>query len=136
MLFTSCSRNKILILNSTIQESKMLLWLLVVVTVIKVSQSTAPPTAGPTVATTMQFFVNGEISQSWTVPAGVSSISVDAAGAAGGCNDGVHQGGKGALVKTTIAVTPGNPCLISVGGLGGAPSGGFFGGGDGKICLP
>jgi len=79
----------------------------------------------------------------WTVPTGVSCISVDcragAGGAAGGPTipAGVTTPGKGARVECALAVTPGQVLWISVGGGGGngtgiagGGAGGFNGGGN------
>ncbi len=71
--------------------------------------------------------------QTFTVPGGVSSVSVTATGAAGG---GPSSGtsltaGRGAVVTGSVAVTPGQVLFVEVGGTGGIPSGGFNGGGDG-----
>src|SRR5262245_51516179 len=67
--------------------------------------------------------------ESWTVPAGVSSATFDVFGAKGGAAGA--QGGKGAEVKATISVTPGETLHVVVGGAGGKSSGpgGFNGGG-------
>jgi hypothetical protein len=74
--------------------------------------------------------------QSFTVPAGVTQITVDASGA-GGAGIREVSGGKGGLVKATIAVKPGEDLAVFVGGTGGVPkkgaggAGGFNGGGAG-----
>lgn len=78
--------------------------------------------------------------QTYTVPAGVTSINVWlwGAGGAGGDRTGAGNagaGGSGAFVKGTLAVTPGQVLQIIVGGRGtysttnGTHSGGFGGGG-------
>ena len=69
--------------------------------------------------------------QSWTVPAGVTSIEVEAIGAAGGNGYEGGAGGRGAIVKGRIAVEPGTTFYVEVGGsipagFGGTP---FNGGG-------
>ncbi len=78
--------------------------------------------------------------QPWTVPAGVTSIIVDALGANGGLdNNGItfDTAGRGGRVQATLAVTPGQVLNIFVGGQGndGTPavagSGGYNGGGSG-----
>jgi RHS repeat-associated protein len=71
--------------------------------------------------------------QSWTVPAGVTAVSVDVFGAQGGS---ATYGGPGGRVRGTLAVTPGEVLQINVGGqggAGGAGSGGFNGGGPGWV---
>ncbi|MBI4833967.1 MAG: hypothetical protein HY811_04000 [Planctomycetes bacterium] len=73
--------------------------------------------------------------QSWVVPAGVISITVDAKGARGGFGwQDDTSGGNGARVQTTIAVTPGQTLYIYVGGAGAdwdVGGGGYNGGGSG-----
>jgi hypothetical protein len=70
--------------------------------------------------------------QTYTVPAGVYSLGVDAAGAEGGRSNrpisGV-QGGRGARVQATLAVTPGETLTIYVGGAGSTASSGPGGAG-------
>ena len=55
--------------------------------------------------------------QTWTVPNGVTSITVDAYGAGGGNSSG-NSGGNGARVQTTLTVTPGDVLYIYVGETG------------------
>jgi RHS repeat-associated protein len=64
--------------------------------------------------------------QVWRVPAGVTSIRIDAAGAQGG---GTY-GGFGARVQATVAVTPGQLLTVLVGGQSSSSDGGFNGGGN------
>jgi pimeloyl-ACP methyl ester carboxylesterase len=80
--------------------------------------------------------------QTWIVPAGVTSITVDVQGAQGGASPTVPSilGGLGGRVQTTLSVTPGEALTIYVGGKGGdfislntAGPGGFNGGGAGGI---
>jgi methenyltetrahydromethanopterin cyclohydrolase len=79
----------------------------------------------------------------WTVPAGVTSITVKTWGAgggggAGGLNRPGGTGGGGAFAQTTLSVTPGETLLIRVGGGGdggtvasGGPNRSGSGGGGG-----
>ena len=71
--------------------------------------------------------------QSWTVPAGLTSITVDAAGAQGGNGVNAAFGGNGGRVQAIVPVTGGQLCYIYVGGAGAncatCASGGFNGGG-------
>ena len=75
--------------------------------------------------------------QTFTVPAGVTSLTFEALGAGGGtgatggnaATGGV--GGKGSRATGTLAVTPGQVLTIFVGGQGGTPTAGFNGGGTG-----
>ena len=62
--------------------------------------------------------------QTFTVPAGVTSITVRMWGAGGGgsCATTCGSGGSGAFVKGDLAVTPGQSYVIVVGGGGGASS--------------
>ena len=66
--------------------------------------------------------------QTFTVPSGVNSITVDVKGAAGGYNSSSEP--KGGRVQATLPVTAGATLYIYVGGKGGASSGGFNGGGS------
>ncbi len=65
--------------------------------------------------------------QTWTVPCGVSSITVAAYGAQGGSNNGT--GGLGGYATGVISVSPGQVYTIYVGGAGGAGTAGYNGGG-------
>ena len=105
--------------------------------------------------TTYQTSVNSTTSlsytgavQNYTVPSGISSITVSGYGAAGGSskktNGTVMAGGKGGFLKATVNVTAGETLKVYVGGVGtngtGMPGasnvdsrapGGFNGGGKG-----
>jgi hypothetical protein len=82
--------------------------------------------------------------QTWTVPAGVSSVQVTVIGGAGGAGyyDASYSNhpGRGGKVTATLAVTPGQVLNLYVGGKGGnftstsafAP-GGYNGGGSGDV---
>ncbi len=82
------------------------------------------------------FLFTGSI-QAFTVPCGVTSITIDAYGAQGGngaLGGNSTSGGVGALggyASGTLAVTPGQVLNIFVGGAGTTPAGGFNGGGNG-----
>jgi hypothetical protein len=68
--------------------------------------------------------------QPWTVPSGVTSIAVEAIGAGGGDGPlGGGQGGLGAVVKGTLAVTPGETLYVEVGTTGAGATPSFNGGG-------
>lgn len=81
--------------------------------------------------------------QTWTVPAGVTSITIDALGAAGGLNSAetrfADRPGYGARVQATLTVTPGQVLNIYAGGLGNNGDsvagglGGYNGGGNGAF---
>jgi hypothetical protein len=90
--------------------------------------------AGPT---TVTFKGTGAV-QTFTVPAGVTSITVVATGAPGGAA-GALSNGLGGVAKADVAVTPGQVLNVYVGGVGKSPiiagedaSGGFNGGGTGN----
>jgi gliding motility-associated-like protein len=81
------------------------------------------------VAQTVETFNFTGGSQSWTVPDCVTSITVTVAGAEGGGS----AGGNGAVVTSTITVTPGQVINMNVGGQGGAGTTGYGGGGTGHL---
>ncbi len=54
--------------------------------------------------------------EDWVVPAGITSVVVDAAGGGGG--DGTSAGGRGARNQATITVTPGETLSVYVGQQG------------------
>jgi len=68
--------------------------------------------------------------QYWTVPAGVSIVTIEAVGASGGTQS---NAGKGAKMKGTFAVTPGQQLKILVGQKGSVGTGGSAGGGGGSF---
>lgn len=70
--------------------------------------------------------------QTWTVPTGVTSVTVDMAGAKGG-NAYASVGGNGGRVTTTLTVTSGSTLYIYAGGVSSssAETGGYNGGGNG-----
>jgi hypothetical protein len=92
---------------------------------------------GAWAATTEDFTAVGD--HSYTVPPGVTSITVTAVGAGGGnCPTG---GGEGASITATVPVSPGEALVVAVAGPGGgcsntptvAGSAGFGGGGTGGL---
>src|SRR5262245_47347253 len=52
--------------------------------------------------------------QSFTVPAGVTSVTIDAVGAQGGSGMGTRFGAFGAEVAATVSVTPGSTLCVLV----------------------
>lgn len=122
-----------------------------------VSLSAIPGICAGTTSATQAFsgqanVVSGNVSfsftgsvQTWTVPAGVTNIMVDAYGASGGTNSSLYippyddREGYGARVQTSLAVTPGQVLNIYVGGKGqdgmtaAGGSGGYNGGGNGSF---
>jgi hypothetical protein len=84
------------------------------------------------VANTLSFTTPG--SYTWTVPDGLTSISIVATGGGGGGGglsgpNAAQAGGAGALVTSTLSVTPGQVLSLVVGGGGG-------GGADGPSFAP
>ncbi|WP_460983696.1 hypothetical protein, partial [Spirosoma fluminis] len=66
-------------------------------------------------ATTQTFSYTGSI-VTWTVPAGVTSLNIEARGAEGGDNlISDYRAGKGAILTGTVSVTPGQSLSILVG---------------------
>jgi hypothetical protein len=88
-----------------------------------------------------QTFSYAGAQQTFTVPSGVNSISVDAYGAEGGKGQRGYSlseyPGKGGRVQVTISTTPGEVLYIYIGGVGsdatidGGGSAGWNGGGTG-----
>ena len=94
-----------------------------------------------TIPLTATFSYSGG-TQTWTVPAGVTSITVDASGASGGgayTSSDITTPGNGGRVQATLAVVPGQVLTLNVGGAGsnGDPIfggvGGFNGGGNAAV---
>jgi uncharacterized repeat protein (TIGR01451 family) len=62
-------------------------------------------------------YTGGE--QTYTVPLGVTSVTIDAVGAPGGVgDDDGYPAGDGASVTATVAVSPGETLYVEVGGAG------------------
>ena len=103
--------------------------------------------APPSCSTTGSSWANGPVSltynfsgsiNNWTVPTGVTSVTVDMQGATGGGTPGLDvdgyqsPGGNGGRVEITgsgLSVTPGHTLSILVGGAGSNSGGGGYGGG-------
>lgn len=85
------------------------------------------------VVSSVRFDYVSDAAQSWTVPSGVTSIVVEAAGAQGGdVGGGPGLGGK---VIATFSVTPGDKFDVyaaAQGSRSGGVAGGWPGGGDGR----
>ncbi len=112
-----------------------------------VNAGTAPVTATVTVTptssivglvpTTTTFNYTGSM-QTFTVPAGVTSINITTLGAEGAAGTGLHGGAAGGLggrATGTLAVVPGQVLNIFVGGTGTGQIAGFNGGGDGGTLV-
>ena len=100
---------------------------------LPVVSSIAAPSALEAASGNTQVFTFAGASQTFVVPAGVTQITVDARGGAGGQPSGFGSG-LGGRVRATIPVTAGETLIVNVGGTGasGTPGvGGFNGGGQG-----
>ena len=78
-------------------------------------------------ATALDFGFTGS-DQSFTVPAGVTALTVDLYGAQGGSDS--YNGGLGGHVHATVPVTPGQVLTVRVGGTGNGYAGGWPNGGN------
>jgi len=108
-----------------------------------VSAQVLPPGGHAVKNSTTIVYLPTAAEQTFTVPAGVTSINVIAIGAAGGAGaapvggGASGAGGLGEQVSGTLAVTPGNTLFVEVGGVGVAGTttvggaGGFNGGAAG-----
>jgi hypothetical protein len=94
----------------------------------------APPAAAATVTRT---FTYSGSSQSFTVPSGVTAVTVEAWGGQGGASPYTAAPGKGAYVRSTVSVTAGQVLTVLVGGRGKSVAessyGGWNGGGAGTV---
>lgn len=93
---------------------------------------TAHPTAMPSTGVSPLDLVYTGAVQSFTVPVGVTSITVTLHGAAGGKGYAeVATGGKGGIITSVVPVIPGELLQVFVGGTPFAPrTGGYNGGGS------
>jgi RHS repeat-associated protein len=107
-------------------------------TLLYVGQATATSSATTTTTSTQTFTSSG----TWTAPAGVTWVNVDAWGGGGGGYQAAAGGGPGAYVhQTSVPVTPGNNYTITIGtggsggtnSAGGAGGTGFQPGGSGSV---
>lgn len=106
--------------------------------VVAPSTVNAVPSCTGTSTVTCTFSSTGA-SESFTVPAAVTQVSVDAFGAEGGHSQDGTNGGKGGEATATFAVTPGEVLQVNVGGqpaTGNPASGGFNGGGPSGTGTP
>jgi hypothetical protein len=88
----------------------------------------------PGVARATSFTFTGS-EQAYTVPGGVSAVTITAIGGAGGtppAGSGL-PGGGGASVTGVVAVIPGQVLYVHVAGSGDLPAGGYNGGGAGGV---
>lgn len=91
----------------------------------------APVQTGPltAVAPGSQTFNYTGAQQTFVVPTGVTSLTLDCRGAQGGSAGGSAQGGLGGRATRTLAVTAGETLYVYVGEQPGGTSGGWNGGG-------
>ena len=75
--------------------------------------------------------------QTWTVPAGVTQVTLETWGAQGGPGNvgGNDPGGLGGYAKGDLSVTPGQVLNIYVGGTPTTTAGGWNGGGNGALTF-
>ena len=94
----------------------------------------AAPSCTGTTTVTCTFSFTGD-TQSFTVPSGVTRLTIDVRGAQGGGVAPDVKGGLGGEATQTIPVTPGAVLQVRVGGMGAdafnGAAGGFNGGGNG-----
>ncbi len=104
-------------------------------------EATSTVTQGIPLGTALATFAYTGAVQTYTIPAGVTSVVVTANGAVGGTlviGNNVYPGGKGAQAQTVLTVTPGETLNVYVGGTGGfntgngAGPGGWNGGGNAR----
>ena len=86
---------------------------------------TAPVGIDPCASGSVTFNYTGAV-QTFTVPVGVTSLTIQAEGAQGGSNAGGIVGGLGGMATGTLAVTPGDVLNIYVGGQNGYNGGGSW----------
>ena len=72
-----------------------------------------------------------DAAQQFTVPPGVTSVTIEAVGAQGGTSFEPRPGGEGARLRATFAVTSEETFNVVAGGEGGAASGECLSGGGG-----
>jgi hypothetical protein len=92
------------------------------------AEATLTQTTLACAATTVTFAYNGSM-QTFTVPSGITSITIEAWGAAGGSYS--NPGGAGGYSTGILSVTPGQTLYIFVGQTPANSAGGFNGGGAG-----
>ena len=100
------------------------------------AQAVAGPVLSCSASTCTVTYATVGTGQSFTVPAGVSSLSVTLYGGRGGDNQSGVLGGDGARVHAALAVSPGEIVGVDVGGAGQSElaggAGGVNGGGSGS----
>lgn len=97
--------------------------------IVTFSMPTASDSCGPVGAQTFSYT---GAQQTFTVPLGVTSITVDASGAQGGSLSPTTNINFGGQVQADLAVTPGSIIYVNVGEQPTGLTGGFNGGGNGE----
>ncbi len=85
---------------------------LLIATAVLPAAALVLPTATPAAAAPITTTFGTGADQPFTVPAGVTQLSVMATGAAGQNGTGGGAGGKGATVSGTVNVTPGSTLYV------------------------
>jgi hypothetical protein len=93
-----------------------------------------PTALDPCAPPASQTFTYTGAQQTFVVPAGVTSITVDAYGAQGGSNSPATNINFGGRVQADVPVTPGSTIYIYVGQQATGLTGGFNGGGNGETA--
>jgi hypothetical protein len=113
---------------------------LLVMTMVPIWPVAAQPRTQPAIAGDSHIFEFTGAEQRFPVPAGVTSVTIEAIGASGSTSYPTWGGiGEGGISTATIAVTPGETLFIYVDGQGGESyegepgAGGFNGGGAGGV---
>jgi hypothetical protein len=116
------------------KSARLLVSLGLIVSVFSPIQATAvssnpTPNCSAGTTCTITFAFTGDY-YAWTVPAGVTSLTVDLYGAQGG--SGGSAGGRGGRIQGTLSVTAGSTIYVYVGGQSGYNGGGAAGTGSGS----
>jgi hypothetical protein len=74
-------------------------------------------------------------SQPFTVPTGVTQVTIDVDGAAGGSVSYQQAGGNGGRVNAVVPVKPSETLYVYVGGTADGVNGGYNGGGNGEYLF-
>lgn len=112
--------------NLLVKRSRLLAGLAVLAAAAGLGvRPTSPASAAPVV---VSFAYTGG-SQTFVVPAGVTSVDFEMCGARGGLT-GPSQGGRGMRLTGSFPVTPGETLVVEVGGSPTGSAGGYNGGGN------
>ncbi|MGA9946415.1 MAG: glycine-rich protein, partial [Candidatus Cybelea sp.] len=108
------------------------IWLSIAVLAACASNNVLLPSTARAAHGSQAFPFIGQTGQTFTVPAGVTRVTITASGArgAGEVPPSGRRGGLGAAIKATVPVSPGQTLLVTVGSQGNGARGGFNGGGN------